>query len=171
MQISDFSIFVFLPILLVPLTLIYVSLKRFGWYEDQLFLDTWIIFLVYLCAWIVDLILLIALTKALEVYWSISEFVWIFLNFLGTFVISILSIGCLLSLKRLSREKMGYSLLGDKELVGVTSIKPDISRISILTTTVVFGVSVLVFCGIATAAKIYDHYYPKPEIQYGIYDI
>ena len=169
MQIGDFSIFVFLPVLLVPLALTYMSLRRFGWYRDRLFLDAWVVFIVLFCTAIFNLIFLRISADALNIYWSIPEALWVFFNFFGTFILSATGVGCLLSLKSRSRKHSEYSLLPDKDYG--SSSEPGIARISILTTIVVLGVSIFVFLGIVATAKIYDHFNPRPEIQYGIYDI
>lgn len=168
MQIGDFSVFIVAPFLLVPLALAFLTLKKMRWPNDLLFVDAWISFLTVVLSFIVSLFVLAAVTNAVEVYWKLSETVWIILNFLCTFLVG--AIFVLLALtRRRRRDATTLGILAEEN--NQRSIDRTVMKTSIVISFVLVGSVALTLIAVSGISMIYDHYYPTSKLEFGVYDL
>jgi hypothetical protein len=167
MELGDFSYFVMVPILLIPLVSIYYGLRILRWeFPDRLFLDSWSIWLVWLASGIVSYFLLLMFTSRLNVYWGIPAFGWFFLSIGAALIANVIAIGSFVGLIR------RYRLINTAGLFEDIKPKPIYNssalRISLLTSFAATGSFGFLFGLLLIAGNIYDHYYPP---KFGLYDI
>ena len=168
MEIGDFSIFVLAPFLLVPLVLAFMTLKRMGWPNDRLFMDAWISFLTIVLSFIVSLFALAAFSHAVEVYWELSDNFWIILNFFCTFLLGTIFVFLTLTRRR-RRDTTTFGILAEEN--NQQSIGSSILRTSVVISFVLVGSVALTLIAASGVSMIYDHYFPSPKLEFGVYDI
>ncbi len=170
MEIGDFSYFVFAPILLIPLFSVYVSLSYLKWEpRARVFLDSWLIFIGWLISTLFVCFGLVIATDRLSVFWNMQRFLWIalviFTIFLGNFMVITVLVSMLNRRNRMDEVHITMSQPSSSKPV------PNATQIAFVT-SVACALSLIISFGIiATIGAIYDHYYPSPEVQFGIYDI
>ena len=170
MELADFAYFIWVPLLLIPLAAIYFSLRYLKWEpRARLFHDAWHLWFVWLAASIVSYIALGMGTELAGLYWKISDFWWTLASVGGIAVGDILFISLFVTWLYLRKDSTDLGLL---EGVDETkSVKPKAIQVALVTTFATIGSMAISFGLIFAAQTIYDHYYPKPKVDFQIYDI
>jgi len=166
-EIRDFDIFAFVPILLIPFGAIYLILRQMRWAWRGLLLDTWFVWLGWFISTIFAYIAIIVIEVDLRVNWTSR--LWWSVTALGlVFVCNYLAIALVIVLLNRSREK---ELIQFFESDARNPFQPSAFKVSIITTIAAMGSLILAFGVASGIGAVYDHYYPQPNVEYGIYDI
>lgn len=170
MELGDFAYFIWVPLLLIPLAAIYISLRYLKWEpRARLFLDAWHIWFVWIIATIVSYISLGIGTEIAGFYWSISNFWWALATICSISMGNFLFIDLFVTLLHRRKSPTNLGLL--ESLDETRLLKPKATRVALVTTFAVVG-SMTISFGLGVAVQtIYDHYHPKPEVEFGVYDI
>lgn len=108
-------------------------------------------------------------TSMLKVYWGIPMFWWVLMSIFGALIANIIAIGAIVGLIRRFEVRKRTSLFEDIEVR--PEHKSSILRISVFTSIAATGSFVILFGLAAITSAVYEHYYPKPAVEFGIYDI
>ncbi len=170
MELGDFAVFAFIPILLIPIASIYFSLRRLKWAEqNRLFLDSWSVWLIWMGSSIVGFVIVAKIASDWDIFRGLSTLGWTITTLAVPFILNVLSISVLLGFLRKRRDNEHY--LFDDDDGEKTVTRPSVVYVSLLI-TMVATLSLMISLALVSGIwGIHDYFYPKPPVQFGIYDI